>query len=215
MPTFDNVHGTGGGSRSGGTTGQITNQTLQENFRNPAPLSQANLVSSSAKDISSGSGGDLWSALDADRSYALASARETNAFNAAEAEKSRQWQEYMSNTSHQREVKDLIAAGLNPILSANNGATAYTAASASGVKADTPSGANAIANIMAAAMTSSAMVSVAQINAASSLAVSKNNNNNSMYGTLNKYLGNVFESLGNTASSGYSHMAYKLKQLTK
>lgn len=39
----------------------------------------------------------------------------------AEAQKQRDWQSNMSNTAHQREVKDLQAAGLNPTLSADGG----------------------------------------------------------------------------------------------
>lgn len=70
------------------------------------------------------------------REFQAQSAREAMDFSAAEAEKNRLFQSEQANTQWQRAVKDLKAAGLNPILAYSKGGnTAASGSSASGFSA--------------------------------------------------------------------------------
>lgn len=105
-------------STASGSTGV---STLDDYFRRLQSISEAN---------------NAWSAAQAQKQmdFQKQSADAAMKFNHDEAELSRLWQERMSSTAHQREIKDLQAAGLNPVLSAmgGSGAPVTSGATASG-----------------------------------------------------------------------------------
>ena len=121
--------------------------------------------------------------------YQSSSNAKAMAFSAEQAKANRDWQENMSNTAHQREVQDLIKAGLNPVLSVNNGASVGSGSSAQGVasggsKADADTGmSNVLSGLLQAVIGQATALQTTSMNNMTALDSTKMNNDNSLLTT--------------------------------
>lgn len=144
-------------------------------------------------------------------------AREEMRFNAAEAQKNRDWQAQQSSTAHQREVLDLQKAGLNPVLSAGgSGAQTGSGATASGAKGETDNSVvPALTSIIVnqqnnanqqaiAAMQRDATLEAARINQATALQAANIQASASRFASLNSAAASRYASQLGYAGTRYS-----------
>lgn len=115
--------------------------------------------------------------------FALEQQAQNNTWSAEQAQKQMDFQREMSNTAHQREVADLKAAGLNPVLSANSGASVPNGAAA---EADKTAAGNVGAILQQVLQAQSAREVAGMYNAAT-IAAATIAANASMYGSDMSY----------------------------
>lgn len=158
------------------TSRRVSPSTSISNSVKPAVSSQANSgakVSSMTDNLTKNISGTRYEDIqNKNNQLSIDINRMNNQFNADQAQIQRDWEEHMANTAHQREVADLQAAGLNPVLSAGGQGAATpagsNATSAGNAQIDT-SIINGLVTLAATEMSAKATTSAAATAAAASM----------------------------------------------
>lgn len=162
---------------------------------------------SSGSGMSSGWLNALSDITAANNAFNVSQVDQMNAFNAAEAQKNRDFQERMSRNAYRYAVEDLQAAGLNPVLAAlNGGAATPSGSSASGGKAtaDDTLG-NGLISMMGAMISSNSALAIAQMQMENQRWLA-GNNPNTVYGFVNRLLGDISGSSGSKISDFFGRV---------